>query len=546
MKLSIITISLLLVGSTMFAGELDDLKAQIATMQKKIEAIEARKNDVQVAEIEEAVNKRVAEIQKTVDAAEADREELWEIAEKTETKAFSNKLSWSADLGFRIDSFSYNNKGMGSNIGKPYDPNASKPKRREMAFPQKKEWDPFYSGTLKLAAKAQLTNNTSFTGRILTNWSSQGDQRICKLSPQDIGKDLPSASSTKFRAIDVDRAYFNYRFNIDGSVPMVFSLGILPTTGGMGLNMMENKPRKSVFPSLIFDSNVQGAILTTNISDIIGMDNTYVRAIYGKGFTLDDGSFYYQCNRLNIQDMDVMGLFLETELKFLGVDNTFWVGINQNSDIKATPFLGGDSAENEGSNSKIKNQQPLGDITNYGLGIEATDMFDGKLDAFIHYAISDPDSNGNCVNYTSQDLSKTNPNCTGIGTKPNLNPYFDTIAGGTLLNDKGSSIYLGFKYDTKSSWGTMFGYEFNKGDESWWSATQGSEDPYNKLSIRGTVHEAYIIQPVTSNISARIGYLRMQEDYTGSGWHFGTSDGSDSHNMDALQENFYLKVNAFF
>jgi len=508
--------SLLLAGSAVYASEIEDLKAQVASMQK------------------------------TIEAAEVDREELWEVAEKTETQAFTDKLSWSADLDFRVDSFSYKNNGMGNNIGKPYDASAPKPERREMAFPQEKKWDPFYSGKLKLGAKANFTNDTSFTGRLLINWSSQGNQRICKLSPQDIGKDLPSASSTKFRAIDVDRAYFDLRFMKDSAIPMVFSLGILPTTGGMGLNMMEDKPRKSVFPSLIFDSNVQGGILTANLSKVTGMENTFLRAIYGRGYTLNDSSFYYQCNRLNIQDMGVMGLFLETELKFLGVNNTFWLGINQNSDIKATPFLGGDSAENSGSNTKIKSQQPIGDVTNYGLGIEARNMFSSHLDGFVHYAISQGSGNGNCVNYTGQDLSVTNPNCTGKGTEANPSPYYDTVAGGTIISDSGSSIYTGVKYDTKSSWGTKLGYEFNMGDGSWWSATQGSEDPYNKLSIRGTVHEAYIIQPLASNISARFGYLRMQEDYTGSGWHFGTSDGSDSQKMDAVQENFYVKVNAYF
>lgn len=519
MKLSTITISLLLAGSTVFAGELEDLKARIDVLESQ-----AKK-------------------------AATDREEIWEIAEKTETKAFSNKLSWSADLGFRVDNFSYDNNGMGNNIGlKLADAVAANGSahKREVAFPKVKEWDPHYSGNLKLAGKAQFDNDTSFVGRLIINWSSQGDQRICKLSPQELTAELPSASSTVFRSIDFDRAYFDYKFNKNGSVPMIASLGILPTTGGMSLAMMENKPRKSVFPSLVFESNVQGAILTADLSKATGMESTYLRAIYGKGFTLNDQGFYYQCNRENIQDMNVMGLFLETKLAFLGVNNTFWAGINQNSDIKATPFLGGDGAQNSGSNTAIKSQQSIGDITNYGFGIEATDMLDDKLDVFFHYAISDSSSNGNCVNYTSADLSVTNPNCTGLGTAANPSPYYATIAGGTILKDNGSAVYLGAQYDTKSSWGTKVGYEFNAGDESWWSATQGSEDPFNKLAIRGTVHEAYIIQPITNNISARLGYLRMQEDYTGSGWHFGTIDGTDSQKMDAVQDNMYLKVNAFF
>ncbi|QOY51054.1 DUF3373 family protein [Candidatus Sulfurimonas baltica] len=522
MKLSTITISLLLAGSTLFAGELEDLKAQMNLIQEKLEK------------------------------AEKDRAELWEVSEKVETKAFSNKLSWSADLGFRVDSFSFDNNGMGNNIGTQFvDPvpgdgltTADKAAAREYAFPQEKKWDPHYSGSLKLDAKAQFTNDTSFNGRMIINWSSQNEQRLCILSPQNIGDELPSASSTKFRAIDLDRAYFDYKFNKDGAVPMIASLGILPTTGGLSLNMMEDKPRKSVFPSIMFESNVQGAILTGDLSKVTGMDKTYLRAIYGKAFTLNDDGYYYQCNRENIQNINVMGLFLETELPLFGVENTFWIGINKNADIKATPFLFGSSTANVLYNTSIVTQKNLGDITNYGFGIEATSMADGKLDAFFHYAISDPDSNGECVNYSTNAL--TNCASSTIGNVRNPGGYYESIAGGTLLQDNGSALYLGVKYDTKSSWETKLGYEFNMGDESWWSATQGSEDPFNKLATRGTVHEAYVIQPITNNISARFGYLRIQSDYTGTGLHFGTTTGADSLKQDSVQENFYLKVNAFF
>ena len=466
-------------------------------------------------------------------------DELWEVLDKVETKAFTDKLNWSAEIRGRVDSFSYDNKGIGSNIGKPYDASAPKPERREMAFPQKKEWDPAYSvrGYLNMNAKLK---DISFTGRLRFDHSSQGGQRLCILSPQDIGSELPASSTHKSTAFDMDRFYFDLPIFNQSAVPLIVTGGILPTTGGMSSNIIENTPRRSVFPSLIFDSNVYGGIVTAKMTDLIGLDKAYIRFVGGKGYTLNDNMFYYQCNRENIQDMNVLGLFAEFQIPMGSINNIFWMGIIRDGDIKATPFLGGDGAENKGSNTALKYQQDLGSITNYGLGLEIQKMSvaGGKLDLFAHYAISDPDGNGNCVNYTDVEGDAS---C-NIGSDANPAPYYHSeMARGTLLEDTGSSIYTGFKYEIAYSLKTQIGYEYNQGSDSWWSATQGSEDVFNKLATRGKVSEAYVIQPINRNLYVRLGYMNIQEEYTGSGWHFGTP-----LTKDATQENFYFLFNAYF
>jgi len=331
-------------------------------------------------------------------------DEVWEVLDKVETKAFTDKLNWSADLRGRVDSFTYKNNGIGNNIGKPYDKTAPKAERREMAYPQAKEWDPQYSirGYLNMNAKFE---DISFVGRLRFDHSSQGDQRICILSPQDIGHELPSSSTTKATGFDIDRFYFDLPIFRKSLLPLTITGGILPTSGGMSSNIIENTPRRSVFPSLIFDSNAYGGIVTASMSQLTHLDKAYIRVVAGKGYTLNDTMFYYQCNRENIQNMDILGLFAEFQIPMGGINNIFWMGINRNSNIKATPFLGGDGAENKGSNTAIKYQQALGDITNYGLGIEFQKMEvpGGKVDLFAHYAVSDPDGNGKCVNYTDID-----------------------------------------------------------------------------------------------------------------------------------------------
>jgi len=484
------------------------------------------------------VNSDIKALQSQVENLQMENEELWTVLDKTETKAFSDKLNLSFDLRGRVDNFSYKMNGIGANIGQPYDATAETPNRREMAFPQEKKWDGHYSVRGLLNLQTKLDNDTSFIGRIRFDHSSQGDQRLCILSPQDVGSELSSSSVTKFTAFDVDRAYVNIPLMKTSDIPLTASLGILPTTGGSSSNIIENQPRKSVFPSLMFDSNMYGGILTANMSKVTGMENTFLRAIYGKAFTLNDDMFYYQCNRANIQDMDVQGIFAETQLP-IGYDNTFWVGINQNKNIKATPFLGGDGAENSGSNTKIKSQQPLGDITNIGAGIEVRGIkipdVPGSFTGFAHFTVSKPDGNGNCVNYTSS----ADGSCS-VGSDANPAPYYASeMARGTLLTDDGHALYVGGQYE--SDFGTKFGYEFNQGSDYWWSATQGSEDVFNKLATRGNAHEIYIIQPITSNSYVRVGYMQIDEKATGSGWHFGTPIIKD-----AQQKNMYLLFNAYF
>lgn len=470
----------------------------------------------------------------------SDVDEIWEVLDKVETHAMRDNLQLNFELRTRVDEFRYKNNGIGTRLGIQAPSGTGHPADREYAFPQEKIWEPQYSVRGFLHMKAKTGDNLKFTGRIRIDHNSQGDQRICILSPQNIGSELPSSSTVVPTSFDIDRAYFDWSLK-NSFIPITLSAGILPTSGGLSSNIIENTPRRSVFPSMIFDSNVYGAIATFKIPDFLGLKNSYIRAIAGESYTLNSDAFFYQCNRETIQNMDVAGVFAETSLP-IGAENIFWAGVNANSNIKAIPFLGGEGAENSDSNTKIKTAQPLGDIINAGAGLQVKNVSvaGGKLDFFVHYAISNPNPNGNCVNYTDQNLTSTD--CTnGVGAIANPSPYYTSeMARGTLLTDAGHSVYTGLRYAIGGIQ-TKVGYEYNKGSAYWWSATQGSEDVFNKLATRGEVNEVYIIQPLTKGLFARLGYLRIQEQYTGSGWHFGTPLVKD-----AVQQNIYLLLNAYF
>jgi len=191
-------------------------------------------------------------------ATQAELEEIWSVLDKVETKTFSDKLNLSFDLRGRVDNFSYSMGGIGSTMGLPYDATLEKYQNRERAFPQEKNWGSHYSIRGWLNMQSKLENGTNFVGRLRFDHSSQGDQRLCILSPQAEGSELVSASTTKFTGFDIDRAYVDVPLIRSSVVPMTLSLGILPTSGGSSSNVLENQPRKSVFPSLVFDSICMG------------------------------------------------------------------------------------------------------------------------------------------------------------------------------------------------------------------------------------------------------------------------------------------------
>jgi hypothetical protein len=89
----------------------------------------------------------------------------------------------------------------------------------------------------------------------------------------------------------------------------------------------------------------------------------------------------------------------------------------------------------------------------------------------------------------------------------------------SLIDGKGYAYHVGFRFDATKKY--KFGYEFNHGSQKWFSFTQGSEDPMNKLATRGDVHDVYAIYQMDRNQFIRVGYTDIDYDYTGSGWHIG-------------------------
>ncbi len=471
----------------------------------------------------------ISEMQETIDTMNQDNQEfqgdyteLENLVEELETNSLKDKFNWSGDFKGRMDSFSYKNnitrntpvpvggESLAHNRGE-LNPDGSAPSGTSGESFDKK-WKPHYNFRLRLNMTTEIIDDMKFTGRFVISKNTDNNERICILS-----RNITASSYVKKMAFDIDRAYIDYSFNKEGDIPLIFSAGILPTTGGPSANMKEGVKRKSVFPSIIFDANLIGGILSANLSKVTGLDGTWARFIGGKAYTLNDDQFYYQCNREDVLNMDVAGAFLETKLPWDGFkDSTAYIGASYLGNLKLRPYLGSSSAGMD-----IKHAKSTGSVINLASGVEIKSIKGSNFDIFAHIAMSIPNGNDETISFP--DFST------------------DTYASGGMISENGYSLFVGSKY-TVTSWNdAQFGIEYNKGSKYWFSATQGSEDVFNKLATRGYVYEAYYTQPFNDDLNARIGVFEIDEAYTGSGWHFG-----EPAKKDAEQLNIYVEVNARF
>lgn len=445
-------------------------------------------------------------------------DELYGIVEEVETKAFKDKVSISPELRLRADSFKYEDT--------------------HPAFKKDLKYNPLISARIRLNMVTDFSDDMRFYARLLSSKSTQSYERICTLSPQPKGK-VSKLHDTEM-VTEFDRAYFDYYIDKLSDIPLIFTAGVLPTTGGSSSNLIENTPRKSVFPSLIFDSNILGIILSADLSKVFKSKDTFLRFITGKAYTLDEKHFYYQCNRENIGNLENYGLFFETKIPFFKNDALLLTGVNLAKNIKAKPRLGNDSLTNKDFEEQVdlvnsylaefeaQKDQILGDILNLSIGLETKKVFKSNTDFFIHLGMSIPEPNGNEIDFSGQ---------AGIY---NTGDYVK----GSLIDENGYACFTGVRQNFPNFYDSSIGFEYNYGSQYWWSATQGSEDVFNKLSTRGEGYEFYLNFKLNRHLSFRMGYMMMNEKYASSGWHF-AKDGEPLP-KDGKYQNSYIMLNGYF
>lgn len=466
------------------------------------------------SDLEQRLNSLEAEIKQLksqTNNISADIEEYLPIVEKSETKSILDKINFTPELELRMDKMDYKLGDIeGENTIIQSGDYAGQTRRTNYS----KDFKPAVSVKFKLNMSAQIDENVKFNGRLIFANSTQSYERLCILS-----RDIKSASTSS--AFDLDRAYIDYTPNIGSDYSFTFSFGVLPTTGGTPMQYAQGTQRASMFPALVFDMNTYGIIGTQKFNN----DN-FLRVIAAKAYTLRDSFYPYQCNRENIDNADILGAYFDTKLSFLG-DSLLSFGVNYLDNFKAHPYLGPDVS--------AQNSNVLGELFTYGIGLDAENIKDTGLTVFAHAALSHMHPNGEEDSYQIVDANNDNiqddPNDTGFS----LADY----SQGAMIEDNGYSIYIGANYNLSNN--INVGAEYNQGSKYWFSATQGAEDVFNKLATRGDVTEVYSMWEFHKDMHIKIGHMCTNENYTGSGWHFG-----EPAKKDGEQHISYVSIKAKF
>jgi len=465
------------------------------------------------ADIDKRIQQLELEVKRLKQEVKYHQEDLDEripIIEEVEKKSILDKINFSPEILLRFDKLDYTTGKIEGENTHIYDANGADTglQRRDE---YSKDFDAASTIRFRLNMNFEL-DDVKFHGRLLYTNSTQANQRLCILS-RDIKTGTPGS------AFDVDRAYIDYTVNKNLPYAFTFSFGLLPTTGGTPMQYAQNSKRSSLFPALVFDMNTYGVITTQKFGE-----GTYARLVLAKPYTLRANFYPYQCNRVNIDNANIIGLYTDTKFNFLG-NSLLSFGINVMNDLKAHPYLGPDV---DASNSKI-----LGTMATFGLGIDIEKFGATDTTLFIHTAVSNPHANGKEEDYkiVNQPAGTTTDGTSGFTEAD--------YASGPMFDTNGYSVYLGTKYDINNAFN--LGAEFNYGSKYWYSATQGAEDMYNKLAVRGSAYELYGVWKFHKYLNSKVGYLNMHEEYTGSGWYFG-----EPAKKDATQEVIYLTLEAKF
>jgi len=446
----------------------------------------------------QALENELNALKKEVSYHQEDLDERIPIIEANEKKSILDRVNFTPEILLRADNFYYNNRKIeGENTSTSYDL-AGNPTGEQRRDEFTKSFSPSASIRFRLNMDVDL-DEIKFHGRMLYMNSSQSNERVCILS-RDI------KTGTAGSAFDVDRAYVDYTPNAASPYAFTFSFGILPTTAGTPMQYAQNKKRSSMFPALVFDMNTYGMIGTQKIAN-----DTFIRIVLAKPYTLRPNFYTYQCNRENIDNANIIGLYGDTKFHFLG-NSLLSFGANVLHDFRAHPYLGPDTSSKD---SKI-----LGTMLTFGLGIDIEKFMDTQTMIFAHTALSNPHPNGQKEDYQISDVQ------TGLTVAGTPGFTTSTYASGTMLNSNGYSLYLGTKYPISQT--LNIGAEYNYGSKYWFSATQGAEDMFNKLATRGQVGEAYLSWQFHKYLNAKLSYMQIEESYTGSGGHFGEPAAKDA------------------
>lgn len=384
-----------------------------------------------------------------------------------------------------------------------------------------------------LNMKAKVNNNLSFDGR-LAAYKAWGDSTGVKFNSGSLGDvtlDGNTSSIPHGDTIHLERAYFLYSNQIN-EVPVSFSIGRRPSTDGPPMEYGKNSLEAGSPLAPIINWQFDGASLVFGLEDVTGIPGAAFKFCYGLGFEGGWGNSYsLQNSTADVEDVHLFGIIAtlynddSTSAEFNYAHA--WDITDGFTGLTVMPFIAYESGglyyfePNPGG--YISRMQPMSAIGDWDA---ASFLLRSNLDERIGKDIDV---------FLAMSWSHTDP------SQISQNPFYQLMGQGLLSSNgqledhHGYSIYAGVRFPMPFD--AKLGLEYNWGSQYWFNFT-GAEDSVagSKLATRGSVLEAYYLQPIISdNFFIKLGTKYYDYEYTGSGNPLGAPVKiSDATAVDAL------------
>ncbi len=456
---------------------------------------------------------------------EEDIEELNDRLDELELKTAKNKLSFFGDFRVRYDYQKWHVNPYQQLMGFDFnnvDPQSGMPAPVFMPVEAyEADNSESWSARLRLKMDYKAGKSVHFTGRLNMHRQFGGSHvPLFNGFPNTVLSSFNSTAVPTDDLVHVERAAVTWD---PQNTPFFFTLGRQAATGGPPKEFRENKVRQGTPGALMIDAQIDGLMAGFHLGAIGLPEEGIVRLCYGTGFEAGFGSggltnqtfvnmYFPDANNpgqvvampmpvSELEDSKVMGFCAETPIPALGGDNLLSFGGFRMLAMTDIPY-----GMTRGFPNVLSTQpQAVTATTNLG----DMDLFG----ACWQHTVEIGEAGYELTYFGSFATNKSHPD---EGT---FSLYgFGPMLGNSSEDLTGKAYYVGVQGDVPPTGGKL-GFEFNRGDENWFAYLSGADDVNSKLSTRGSVFEAYYIQPIQKGFDFRVGMQSYQYDYAFSGWH---------------------------
>ena len=363
-----------------------------------------------------------------------------------------------------------------------------------------------YTNRLRLNLDSKINDDLSVTARLsmYKAWGDSTGVQVFDGQPTSMNIDGTTAGVPNSDMLRVERAYFTW--NHVGGSNLYLSIGRRPSTDGPPLNFRQDEPRGGTPSGALIDFQFDGITIGYHFND-----KMVWRLCYGVGYQSGFGNgnlLKTPADRL--KDTHLLG----ANLDLYSTDKTL---------IQAT-YAHAFNVTDGFNGLLVLPVNPLtGDPVNAPVVMRYTPSANlGAINLFgvnVNHRMKDVDL------YVSGNYSGTRPN--GITT-----PF------GGLMSDpfeapvdrNGAMFYVGARYNVPMNDGrTKIGFEFNHGTKYWFNFANAEDDIVApKTNTRGDVYETYVTHRLYELFILKLGYIRYNYNYSGSGWHVGAPKDLDT------------------